>query len=465
MAKTYTEVATFDSKSSSATYTVKIDETGALSCDCPAWKFTKAGKPRGCKHVSQVLADQMAAGPIPTGAAPGRTPKYSGTAPSAEPTTTPVVSTGTSEAPKRQTLAEALADVRPTAEAEETQAEPEAEAPAEAPAEADPVPAATSPGLPDIQAMLAEKADGPFDSADHIFEPKLDGARCIVYVRDGAVRLLARSGADHTAGFPDLQDIHLQVNAQEAVLDAEVVCFTHTGEVDFAGIQSRMHSEKALAVKLAAQQHPATLMVFDVLRMNGVDLTSAGERVPLHERKRLLAELVESNNSIRLVEYVEGDGVLFFKACRESGMEGMMAKKRDGQYLPGKRGEGWLKVKEILEDSFIVGGMTEGTGHREDTFGSLLLGRPGPNGLEYVGSVGTGFDNSDLIAVLEAVVETGLLAQCPFAERPGASDPMNWVNPTIVVDVAYQELTPDGKLRFPSFQRLRPDMAAADVGK
>ena len=455
MAKTYTEIKRFDSKSSSAVHIVKLDETGALSCSCPSWKFAKAGQPRGCKHTNQVLADQMTAGPVPLAAL----------GPTAPPAAEPVVSTGTSEAPKRQTLAEALADVRPTAEAEEPQAEPEPEAPEEAPAEADPVPAATSPDLPDIEAMLAEKADGPFDSDAHIFEPKLDGARCIVYVRDGAVRLLARSGAVHTDGFPELQDLHLQIHAQEAVLDAEVVCFDSDGNVDFAGIQSRMHSQKALAVKLAAQQHPATLMVFDVLRMNGVDLTSKGERVPLHERKRLLAELVEPNGSIRLVDYVEGDGALFFNACREAGMEGMMAKKRDGLYQPGKRSESWQKVKDILEDSFIVGGMTEGTGHREDTFGALLLGRPGRDGLEYVGSVGTGFGNDDLVAVLEAVVETGLVVQCPFAERPGASDPMNWVNPTIVVDVAYQELTPDGKLRFPSFQRLRPDMAAEDVGK
>lgn len=426
MAITRTEVGRFDSKSSSAVHIVKQESgTGALSCSCPAWKFVKPDKPRGCKHTDAILAGQLTPKPEPVA-----------------PTTF-------------RPLSEALADLKAAEEPAAPEPEPEAEA----------EPVAASPDLPDIAAMLAEKADGPFDSADHIFEPKFDGARCLAYVRDGTVRLLARSAADHTEGFPEFQDIHQHIHAQEAVLDCEVVCFDGDGKVDFAAIQSRMHSQKALAVKLAAQQHPATLMVFDVLRMNGVDLTSKGERVPLMERKRLLAELVEPNSSIRIVDYTENDGVIFFQACKDAGMEGAMAKTRDGLYEPGKRGAGWLKVKGIHEDSFIVGGLTAGTGHREDTFGALLLGRPGLDGLEYVGSVGTGFDNSDLLAVLEAVVETGLLAQCPFAERPGASDPMNWVNPTIVVDVAYQELTPDGKLRFPSFQRLRPDMVADDVGK
>ena len=139
-----------------------------------------------------------------------------------------------------------------------------------------------------IKPMLAETAREPFDSPNHLYEVKYDGARCVAYVSDGRVKLLARSGTDHTATFPELQDIHGQLNATEVVLDGELVVEDGEGRHNFQALQSRIHRMKPLAVRVAAQSFPATYLVFDLLRVNGLDLTANGQRVPLESRKALL---------------------------------------------------------------------------------------------------------------------------------------------------------------------------------
>jgi ATP-dependent DNA ligase len=194
-----------------------------------------------------------------------------------------------------------------------------------------------------IQPMLAETAREPFDSPAHLFEVKYDGARCVAYVSDGRVRLLARSGRDHTAGFPELQDFHRQLNATEVVLDGELVVEAvnprvETGEGthnpstgsghSFQALQSRIHRMNPLAVRVAAQSFPATYLVFDLLRVNGVDLTASGQRVPLETRKALLSRLLDPNGRCRMVEHVEGGGIALFQECMRQGKEGVMAKER-----------------------------------------------------------------------------------------------------------------------------------------
>ena len=316
-----------------------------------------------------------------------------------------------------------------------------------------------------IQPMLAEKAREPFDSPGHLYEVKYDGARCVAYVADGRVKLVARSGTDHTATFPELQGIHRQLNATEVVLDGELVVEDGEGEGkhNFRALQSRIHRMKPLAVRVAAQSFPATYMVFDLLRVNGVDLTASGQRVPLEDRKALLSRLLDPSDRCRMVEHVVGEGIAFFQECIRQGMEGVMAKDRQGLYYPGKRHSAWLKVKGVQEESFVVCGYTVGEGWREGLFGALLLGRPdGQGGLRYCGSVGSGFTVAGLAEVQELVKNLHTQA-CPFPDAPYEPKLFSYLEPRVVVEVKYHEQTPDGKLRFPVFLRVRRDLRLADL--
>ena len=306
-----------------------------------------------------------------------------------------------------------------------------------------------------IDPMLAETAKEPFDSPSHFFEVKYDGARCVAYVSDGRVRLLARSGTDHTATFPELQAIHRQMNATQVVLDGELVVEDAEGNHNFQALQSRVHRMNPLAVRVAAKSFPATYLVFDLLRANGVDLTASGQRIPLESRKALLSRLLDPSARCRMVEHVEGEGIALFQECISQGMEGVMAKERQGLYYPGRRHPAWLKVKGVQEDSFVVCGYTAGEGWREGLFGALLLGRPdGRGGMRYCGSVGTGFTVASL-AQVQALVKDLHTQECPFPEAPYEPKLFSYLEPQVVVDVKYHAETPDGKLRFPVFLRVR----------
>ena len=199
-------------------------------------------------------------------------------------------------------------------------------------------------------------------------------------------------------------------------------------------------------------------MVFDVLRVNGVDLTASGQRVPLESRKALLARLLDPSARCRMVEHVVGEGITFFQECISQGMEGIMAKDRQGLYHPGRRDPAWLKVKGVQEDSFVVCGYTVGEGWREGLFGALLLGKPEGGGMRYCGSVGTGFTVAGLAEVQALVKELHTL-ECPFREAPYEPKLLSYLEPRVVVDVKYHEETPDGKLRFPVFIRVRRDLS------
>ncbi len=310
-----------------------------------------------------------------------------------------------------------------------------------------------------IEPMLAEKGEAAFNDDNYFWETKFDGARCLAYIQDGRVILRARSGADHTSTFPELQGLHQQVNAREAVLDGELVV-ERDGDFDFRALQSRIHRTKALAIRMASQASPATYMVFDVLRVNDQDLTANGQRIPLEMRKALLAKLLEPSDRCRAVEYRIGNGVDLFDEVIGAGQEGVMAKDRSGLYYPGARHVAWLKVKGIKEDSFLVCGYTQGEGWRDGLFGALLLGKVEGGVLRYCGAVGTGFKVADLAEVY-AQIQNWHTQKCPFPKSPNEPKLFSYLEPRLVVDVKYHEETLDGKLRFPVFLRLRPDLQVA----
>ncbi|WP_213455300.1 non-homologous end-joining DNA ligase [Rhizomonospora bruguierae] len=288
------------------------------------------------------------------------------------------------------------------------------------------------------------------------YEFKWDGVRAVAVVRDGAVRLWARSGAEITTAYPELAG--LRDVAGEAVLDGEVVVLTEAGRPSFTLLAERMHvREPARAAHLAATL-PITYMIFDLLRLGGLDLTG----LPYAQRREHL-EALGIAGARWAVPPVFADGRATYAAAMEHGLEGVVAKRLTSVYRPGLRSADWLKVKLEESREFVVGGWRPGVRR----VGGLLVGLPAvqPGRLTFHGRVGGGIGAAAERALL-AALEPLRAARNPFvrgtvprADAKGAI----WVQPVVVVEVKYGQRTPDGRLRFPRFLRIRPDLTPEEV--
>ena len=248
-----------------------------------------------------------------------------------------------------------------------------------------------------IKPMLARTADTPFSHPDWLFEPKLDGHRVLAFIQDGRVTLLSRNGHDLTSAVPMITE---ELEAQpegELVLDGELVALDSEGHPNFGLLQQTMQLEPR-AVDRPSEHAALAYYPFDVLYLDGRDL----RRVPLIQRKTVLGQVLVGGDHVRQVEYIDGEGETFYRAASGLGLEGMVAKKRDGIYEPGRRSASWLKVKGVREQELVIGGYTPGAGSRASTFGSLVVGyyddgvlkvrgqggqrlrRPRPEGLEVI---------------------------------------------------------------------------------
>lgn len=303
-----------------------------------------------------------------------------------------------------------------------------------------------------IKPMLAENAEGPFNSQDYLFEIKWDGTRAMAFIcvnKEAKTKLQNRRLLDITSRYPE---INIKINGREAILDGEIIMM-HKGKPDFYMLQRREHVSDAYKIKYLSRKYPASYIAFDILYHNGLDLT----RKPLFERKGKLEEvLVESENVLRC-DYIQGEGVRYYEAAVERGLEGVMAKRIDSPYLIGKRSRYWLKIKKTSTLDCVVCGITKGEGWREKYFGSLILGCYIDGKLTYVGKVGTGFGASDLKIIMEEI--RGLEGGCPFKEMPEGVEVRSWLVPSLVCTVEFNELTPDKKLRAPRYRGIRKDKA------
>ena len=301
-----------------------------------------------------------------------------------------------------------------------------------------------------LEPMLARVADRPFTHPDWLFEPKLDGFRIVAFVEQGRVRLRSRGGLDYTEPFAAVAADLAEQPGEEMVLDGEVVALDERGLPDFGLLQRYAKAEERLADPLTAAT-PLVYYPFDLLYLDGVDLT----RLPLVARKAVLQQALAPTGHVRPVEYVEGDGTSFLRAVSELGLEGMVAKMRDGRYEPGRRSSSWLKVKVQTEEEFVVCGYTQGGGARAESFGALLLAtHDGPH-LRYAGRVGTGFDQRTLVGLAHALGELAADA-CPLTEQPHLEGAVaRWVRPELTARVRFAERTEDGLLRAPVFVALR----------
>jgi bifunctional non-homologous end joining protein LigD len=328
--------------------------------------------------------------------------------------------------------------------------------------------------------MKAQATDRlPHDDGGWAYEVKWDGMRIVVEVeasddgRGGSVTAWSGNGADATARFPELAGLAGALRgARSAVLDGEVVALNPTtGRPDFGRLQPRMQAGSPAAIARAAAAQGVQYVVFDVLAVDGRWLLDR----PFAERRATLVDLVDAGPCWRVGPSQEGDGDLLLEAVTTQGLEGVMAKRLDSTYDPGRRSPSWLKVKVRNEQEFVVGGWLAGEGARSGTFGALLVGyhdppaegpgqEPGP--LRYAGRVGTGFNEAALRRIVAELAERAR-ADCPF-DPPPPRDVVrraHWVEPDLVVQVAFGEWTADGILRHPSHLGPRTDKAAAEVGR
>jgi bifunctional non-homologous end joining protein LigD len=299
--------------------------------------------------------------------------------------------------------------------------------------------------------MLATPAQEVPRGAGWEFEVKWDGYRALGRVAGGDATLTSRNGNDLTGRFSNVaKELAKAVKTPDCVLDGEVVALDDDGRSSFSLMQQGKPGT------------PIVYYVFDVLEVDGEPVVD----LPLVERRKRLAQLLDKRNrTVRFSETFD-DGVALFEAAKEKRLEGVVAKRLDSRYAVGRRTRDWLKVKTHGRQEFVIAGFTKGTGRRASSFGSLVLGYYRGNELVYAGNVGTGFSGKEIDKLLDKLRplkrSTSPFREVPKMPKVRRSDVI-WVEPKLVCEVEFAEWTHDGRLRAPSYQGLREDKDASQV--
>lgn len=313
-----------------------------------------------------------------------------------------------------------------------------------------------------LRPMLATAGALPpaWEDAAYSYEMKWDGVRAIVYVDGTAARVVSRNDRDVTASYPETAALGRALGGRSGVLDGEIVAFDEAGRPSFGVLQHRMHVTDPAQVRALRRSTPVTFLAFDLLRLDGRETLT----LPYDDRRALLDGLADLGPGAGVPPAFLGGGPDALATSTAQGLEGVVAKRRDSPYEPGRRSRAWVKVKHVRMQEVVVAGWKPGQGRRAGGIGSLLLGVHDDGGLVYVGNVGTGFSDAVLAELgrrLAALAQDG----SPFAaELPRAdSRDAQWVTPRLVGEVAFGEWTRDGRLRHPTWRGLRPDKEPQDV--
>jgi bifunctional non-homologous end joining protein LigD len=291
--------------------------------------------------------------------------------------------------------------------------------------------------------MLAGTAPAPFSDDDWLFEIKWDGVRALATVGI-TVSLRSRNDKELAGHFPELSE--LLTLAPGTVLDGEIVVM-RGGKPDMQALLPRLQGATP-----GTNAAPVTYIVFDILRLGADDLT----HLPLVERRRILTTAVREGAHVVISSPVEGKGEYYYRAAIAKGLEGVMAKRKDSPYEPGVRSGAWLKIRARKTCDCVIVGYTPGRGGRSTAFGALLLGLYDEKNLVPVGKVGTGFPDR----LLTELMEKFATLITPVPQLHGISGKVTWLEPVLVCEVGYMEVTREEKLRIPRFIRLRTDKPA-----
>jgi bifunctional non-homologous end joining protein LigD len=306
--------------------------------------------------------------------------------------------------------------------------------------------------------MLAKLSELPARDDGWAVEVKWDGVRAIAYCRPGQLELQTRNLHEVTAQYPEVRRLSRQLGAREAVLDGELIAFDQDGRPSFERLQQRIHQTSESVVRRRMKTHPVVYVIFDLLYLDGRNLI--GE--PYSRRRELLEGLELAGDSWQTPRYSVSRAKELLAASAEHGLEGIVMKQLDSRYSPGKRTGAWLKVKNIGRQEFVIGGWQPGEGRRRNSLGSLLLGYYDGDELRYAGKVGTGFSDRDLKELMERLAPLER-EKSPFAGRKGPRQ-AHFVEPRLVAEIEFRELTTEGMVRHGSFKGLREDKPASEVG-
>ncbi len=336
-----------------------------------------------------------------------------------------------------------------------------------------------------LRPMLAVSGELPADDAQWAYEMKWDGIRAIAHVADGAVTLVTRTGRDVSASYPELQAMAGALGAHRAAFDGEIVAFGGAAWPSFEALQQRMNIASPSQVRQLAAEIPVTYLAFDLLMFDDEALIDR----PYRQRRQRLDELgFDGAHWQTPPAFIGVSGTDVQAVSRQHSLEGIMAKRLESRYEPGKRSAGWRKIKNVHRQEFVVGGWKPGEGNRGSLIGSLLVGvyepagaggsggsppgrlsggslpRAGASGLVYAGHVGTGFTQDTLVML------TGRLGPLRRATSPfGATVPGEharfavWVEPELVIEATFGQWTNSGRLRAASYLGVRDDVNPADV--
>jgi len=310
-----------------------------------------------------------------------------------------------------------------------------------------------------VRPMLATLVDKPFDEPGWLYEIKWDGYRAVALMNKEKINLISRNNKSFNEKFYPVYDA-LKSWGLNAVIDGEVAVLNEKGMSHFGSLQNwRSEADGELIY-----------YVFDIIWLNGYSL----KKLPLTERREILKELVPEEGIIRMSESFETTATEFLKVAGEMGMEGIMAKKADSIYIEGDRTREWLKIKSNKRHEVVIGGFTQNEGSSK-TFSSLLVGLYENDRLNYIGKIGTGFNDKTQKELMDKMKKL-TTDKVPFTETPDVEKPsrfrpnppkakVTWLKPELVCEVSYAEITSDGVMRHPSFEGLRIDKKARDVKK
>jgi bifunctional non-homologous end joining protein LigD len=314
-----------------------------------------------------------------------------------------------------------------------------------------PKPAKKPVDLPNISPMLAQIGKGvPPSGPDWLYEIKWDGVRAICYIQDGRLRMVSRNGNLMERQYPELSVLPHHVKASTAILDGEIAALDNRGLPSFELLQSRINVAEAGAIATLSRNMPVVIFLFDLLYINGRDLR--GE--PLAERKRLLKNILQPDETIRYSEDFPGTGSELLEAAKAQGLEGIVA-KRASSFYESRRTSDWLKFKLVSTGEFVLCGMIKG---EREPFGALALGIYDQGKLKWAGNVGTGFDRKKM-DMIHARLGPLATENCPLEpEKDLPKKGVIWTRPELVCEVRFSNWTDDGKLRAPVWIGLRPDI-------